>query len=125
MDNVDFESDEFKASVRALANKLKIAQHHDHLTTLSACCKLIQTSFSKEALAKKDKPKKKGSSTLLDMPLGFSTNDPILDKAAKILRLCFINDLRKLQTQINETIVQVQNITANPKTDTRLGKVGR
>lgn len=32
---------------------------------------------------------------------------------------------RNLQTRINEAIVRVQAVTANPKTDTRLGKVGR
>ncbi|KAG8201975.1 hypothetical protein JTE90_027448 [Oedothorax gibbosus] len=126
LDNIDFESDEFKGCVKALANRLKIVQHPDHLVTLSACCKIIRTYFSKEALANKENVKKNcNASALLDMPLGFTTNDPVLDKAAKILRLCFINDLRKLQTQVNETIVQIQNITANPKTDTRLGKVGR
>lgn len=125
MDNLDFESEEFKGCVRALANKLKIVQHPDHLKTLQACSKVLKTYFTKEALANKENTKKGSLSTLLDMPLGFATNDPVLDKAAKILRLCFINDLRKLQTQINETIVQIQNITANPKTDTRLGKVGR
>ena len=37
----------------------------------------------------------------------------------------YIHDLRELQTKINECIVAVQTITANPKTDTKLGKVGR
>jgi hypothetical protein len=32
---------------------------------------------------------------------------------------------RNLQNRINEAIVSVQAVTANPKTDTRLGKVGR
>lgn len=56
---------------------------------------------------------------------GFSLGDPVLNKAAKILRLLYIHDLRQLQTKINESIVSVQNITANPKTDTKLGQVGR
>ena len=48
-----------------------------------------------------------------------------MNEAAKILRLLHIQDLRRLQTMINECIVAIQSITANPKTDTRLGKVGR
>ena len=48
-----------------------------------------------------------------------------LDDAAKVLRLLHIQELRDLQTKINETIVSVQSITANPKTDSRLGRVGR
>lgn len=126
LDNMDFESSEFKGHVKALAQLLGVSPHPDHLETLSACCTVIQNSFSKEALEKKQNTKKGGKqSSVMEMPLGFETNDPVLDKAAKILRLCFIHDLRDLQTKINEIIVSVQNITANPKTDTRLGKVGR
>ena len=51
--------------------------------------------------------------------------DKILNDAAKILRLLHIKELRDLQTKINETIALIQGITANPKTDTSLGKVGR
>jgi len=46
-------------------------------------------------------------------------------KCLQILRLLFIHDLRDLQTKINECIVSLQTVTANPKTDTALGKVGR
>lgn len=51
--------------------------------------------------------------------------DKTVNDAAKILRLLHIKELRELQTQINEAIVCIQAITANPKTDTKLGKVGR
>ncbi|KAF8763856.1 RNA transcription like protein [Argiope bruennichi] len=122
---MDFESAEFKGHVKSLAQVLGVSPHPDHLETLSACCTVIQQSFSKEALEKRKNAKKGKSSSMMDAPLGFETNDPVLDKAAKILRLCFIHDLRDLQTKINEIIVSVQSITANPKTDTRLGKVGR
>lgn len=40
------------------------------------------------------------------------------------MRLLFIKDLRDLQTNVNEIIVAIQAITANPKTDSSLGKVG-
>ena len=51
--------------------------------------------------------------------------DPVLKEAVKILRLIHLNNLRDLQSDINATIETVQAATANPKTDTRLGKVGR
>lgn len=57
--------------------------------------------------------------------LGFQTTDPLVDKAAMILRLLHLHDLRDLQTIINEVIVCAQNITADPKTDSKLGRVGR
>lgn len=58
------------------------------------------------------------------MNCGMDLGDPVLNQAAKILRLLHIQNIRQLQTQINELIVAAQNITANPKTDTKLGKVG-
>lgn len=57
--------------------------------------------------------------------LGFDTGDAVLNEAAQILRLLHIEELRELQTKINEAIVAVQAIIADPKTDHRLGKVGR
>lgn len=52
-------------------------------------------------------------------------SDATLNEAAQILRLLHIEELRELQTKINEAIVAVQAIIADPKTDHRLGKVGR
>lgn len=53
---------------------------------------------------------------------------PLLKKRnynARKLSIIFIfQSLRQLQTTINETIVGVQQITADPRTDSKLGKVG-
>lgn len=57
--------------------------------------------------------------------LGFSTGDVQVDRAAAVLRLLYIDDLRELQTQVNEVIALTQEYTANPITDARLGQVGR
>lgn len=54
----------------------------------------------------------------------FVFNDKDVDEAAKILRLLQVHSTRNIQTGINETIVSIQEITGNPKTDTKLGKVG-
>lgn len=62
------------------------------------------------------------SSVSLFLP---SSPDAVLNEAAQILRLLHIEELRELQTKINEAIVAVQAIIADPKTDHRLGKVGR
>lgn len=55
---------------------------------------------------------------------GFGIENQDVEKAARILRLLQIQSLRQLQTVVNETIVSVQNVTADPRTDTKLGKVG-
>ncbi|QDZ17728.1 RNA transcription, translation and transport factor protein [Chloropicon primus] len=62
---------------------------------------------------------------LCSLPLGFTTGDEAVDSAALVLRSLYIQDLRGLQTTIDETVVGVQEYTANPKTDSKLGKVGR
>lgn len=68
---------------------------------------------------------KKGGFKIEDFPLGFSTGDKAVDKAATLLRMLFVKDLRQLQSLIDKTIVDAQEYTANPKTDSRLGRVGR
>jgi len=54
----------------------------------------------------------------------FFIADSAVNEAAKIIRLLHVTELRALQTRINEAIVAVQAITANPKTDQSLGRVG-
>lgn len=61
---------------------------------------------------------------VMEADLGFDTGDYVMNQALKVMRLLYIHDLRDLQTHINECIVSVQNLTSNPKTDTKLGKVG-
>lgn len=56
---------------------------------------------------------------------GFTTGSNVLDSAGTILRMLYIEDLRELQNQVNSLLVQVQEFTGNPKTDSSLGRVGR
>lgn len=123
--NLDSNSPDFKAGVTALANILKIQRHDDYLVMLKAIRILIQDKLSPEAVAKASQ-NKEGIPVALDKhTLGFDTGDATLNEAAQILRLLHIEELRELQTKINEAIVAVQAIIADPKTDHRLGKVGR
>jgi RLL motif-containing protein 1 len=63
------------------------------------------------------------------LPLGFAMaagdGAPALERAAKVLRALYIQDLRDLQTQVDRLVVQAQEYTANPKTDSSLGRTGR
>lgn len=52
------------------------------------------------------------------------SSDPDVLHAMKVLRLAQLHRLRDLQTCINECIVAMQQVTSDPKTDTKLGKVG-
>ncbi|XP_032362083.1 RNA transcription, translation and transport factor protein [Etheostoma spectabile] len=123
--NLDSSSPDFKAGVTALANILKIQRHDDYLVMLKAIRILIQERLSPEAISKASQSTE-GIPVALDKHvLGFDTGDATLNEAAQILRLLHIEELRELQTKINEAIVAVQAIIADPKTDHRLGKVGR
>ncbi|KAM3849226.1 RNA transcription, translation and transport factor protein [Diretmus argenteus] len=123
--NLDSTSPDFKAGVTALSNILKIQRHDDYLIMLKAIRILIQERLSPEAISKASQTKE-GLPVALDKHmLGFDTGDATLNEAAQILRLLHIEELRELQTRINEAIVAVQAIIADPKTDHRLGKVGR
>ncbi|XP_005996050.1 RNA transcription, translation and transport factor protein isoform X2 [Latimeria chalumnae] len=122
-DNVN--NPDFKAGVMALANLLHIQRHDDYQVMLKAVRILVQERLTQEAVTKANRSKE-GLPVALDKHiLGFDTGDATLNDAARILRLLHVEELRDLQTKINEAIVAVQAIIADPKTDHRLGKVGR
>jgi len=59
-------------------------------------------------------------------PLGFEgSGRPAVDDVARVMRMLHVQELRRLQDSVNATIVSLQEFTANPKTDARLGRVGR
>ena len=112
---------------------LKVTPHPDPAVTLASCRIVIEKRFSKQAL-ETHKQKSGGDKlaksqqkyfSVTAKDCGFNLGDPVLDEAAKVLRLLHIRELRNLQTSINELIVAVQTITADPKTDQTLGVVGR
>lgn len=59
------------------------------------------------------------------LSLGFSSGDTTVDKLSTAIRLLHVRDLWTLQHCINDAIAGMQAVTANPKTDSKLGKVGR
>jgi len=61
----------------------------------------------------------------MDFPSGFEMGSQSLDQAAAVLKMLYVVDLRELQSGINAVLCEAQHWTANPKTDSRLGKVGR
>ena len=111
-----------------MSNLLQIPAHPNPQTRLEACCKLLKSQI----LGTKENSANSNNNScmkidLQDHDFGFTDKnmDPVLKEACKILRLLHLTNLRSLQNEINNTIELVQSATANPKTDTRLGKVGR
>lgn len=59
------------------------------------------------------------------LPVGLQIDDPDVKRAAAVLRLLHGIELQQLQVNINQVLNELQQLTANPKTDARLGRVGR
>ncbi|KAK4469556.1 hypothetical protein MN116_007097 [Schistosoma mekongi] len=125
--NININSNEFKENVLKLAKLLQIPNHPDIRILFKAICLVIEQKLEVNVL--NNAIKEYGTSKvdmlkLDDVCLGFSVSDPVVKAAAVALRLLNIDRLRKLQNQANAGIVHVQKLTADPKTDERLGKVG-
>ena len=64
--------------------------------------------------------------TTEEFPLGFKTGKASVDKAAIVLKMLYLSQLRELQQSINHVLNLAQDeFTGNPVTDCKLGKVGR
>ncbi|CAL8080438.1 unnamed protein product [Calicophoron daubneyi] len=125
--NIDVYGPEFKNMVTKLAHMLQIPSHPDPLQMFKAACLLIENKLSAETIEKavEDYGRKRiDELKSTDVCLGFEVTDPDVRAAAVALRLLNVNQMRRLQDQANAAIVQVQKLTADPKTDERLGKVG-
>ncbi|KAL9954076.1 hypothetical protein ACROYT_G041568 [Oculina patagonica] len=123
--NLTVDNPDLKAGVASLSRLLSLPEHPDHFVLLQAIRSLIEGKLSSvTSKADKTSDKKTDVIPLHKVDLGFDTGDSAVNEAAKIIRLLHVTELRELQTRINEAIVAVQAITANPKTDQSLGKVG-
>jgi len=118
-ENVD---PEVLKAITGIGAALQLPEGTTATETLQAARALVAASLTPEAMAKKGKVQRFNPQTF---SLGFTTGDKSVDRAATVLRLLYIDDLRSLQTQVNEIVSTLQDFTANPKTDSKLGKVGR
>ncbi|XP_028178999.1 RNA transcription, translation and transport factor protein [Ostrinia furnacalis] len=104
LDNLDFSSPAFKAGVERVSALAGVGPHPDPKMRLAALAKILKTAPHPDPL---------------------KTEANMIQRPSDVLTLLFVQDLRDLQTKINEALVAVQNVTADPRTDTKLGKVGR
>lgn len=93
----------------------------EFLQRISRQVRLFLTEGSMKAIATEGKE----GIPLEDFPLGFNTQDEVVNQVALVLRMLYISDFRELQNDLNALIVLGQEYTANPKTNSTLGKVGR
>eukprot|EP01137_Pigoraptor_chileana_P013416 Opistho-2@4678 len=126
---IDYASPEFHSELCKVAETLALpVVDVDTATLLKAVAFFVENKLLADAIevAKiQSTDKSKMAINLERETAGIDTGDATLNKAVAILRLLHMAELRDLQTKINEAIVAVQAITANPKTDSSLGQTGR
>uniref|UniRef100_A0A914QR32 Uncharacterized protein n=1 Tax=Panagrolaimus davidi TaxID=227884 RepID=A0A914QR32_9BILA len=105
----------FDEIVRSKAAELKIASHP---STMRMAMAILSCN-------NQPSPENDSAFKLSEVPSGMkSTGDNKVDDALKILRMVNVYRYRDLQTQVNEHLASLQEITADPKVDSKLGKVG-
>ena len=90
--------------------------------------RVIRRKFSTRAVRDAKKKNNNNNEEVLnvdDFPLGFSTGSDSLDKAAIVLKMLYIAELRDMQQAVNQVLTTAQEYTGDPKTDSSLGRVGR
>lgn len=60
-----------------------------------------------------------------EFPLGFDTEDEVVNQVALVLKMLHLDEFRDVQNNVNEVLSLCQSYTANPKLNSSLGKVGR
>lgn len=117
---VDLANSEVGGTISSIAAAL----HLNASLPLVDQLRLIRSKLADEVLPALSDQSLLSGASFEALSLGFSTGDALVDTAAKVLRLLYIKDLRRLQTEVDNSIVEVQEYTANPKTDASLGKTG-
>ncbi|TKR72882.1 hypothetical protein L596_020268 [Steinernema carpocapsae] len=122
LEGLDLTSEKNKAAVERMRSHLNITSHPDPNVVLRAICKRIMSA----ELSESERSASDGKSFALNkFDLGVkSSGDPKVDAAIRVLRLLHLQNMRELQTGINETLVAVQKVTADPKADVKVGRVG-
>ncbi|KAJ1347180.1 hypothetical protein KIN20_002180 [Parelaphostrongylus tenuis] len=113
---IDYSSSEFATKVKDLCQLIGLADHPDPVVCLKAACIFISENLNKSIINERNAEQKSGyvpnifelRSFPLDLP---DQKQGSLNAAARILRLLNIEALRKTQTNVNETLVAIQNLT--------------
>eukprot|EP01111_Echinosteliopsis_oligospora_P005597 TRINITY_DN1905_c0_g1_i1.p1 TRINITY_DN1905_c0_g1~~TRINITY_DN1905_c0_g1_i1.p1 ORF type:complete len:237 (+),score=59.89 TRINITY_DN1905_c0_g1_i1:107-817(+) len=142
LDTTTYKSQEFENAIQDIAKLLHIPIHSDLSICIEAVERIVRRKFSREAWLQATKELKAVNNSKNQVenvnpghidssinhdkfPLGFDTGENEVNRASTILRLLYISDLRELQTRINDAVVTVQGFTADPRTNSKLGKIGR
>ena len=128
-------NDAVREEINTLAREIGCYHPQSATTnTADACARLLSESRKNSAAAQKDKgapktralanaPRARVNVNLNDMSSGIDAQGDA-DDVVKLLRLLHLVQLRGLQTEVDRVLAEVQALTADPRTDAALGKVG-
>ncbi|XP_003371305.1 adenylate kinase isoenzyme 6 [Trichinella spiralis] len=130
----DGDEPKFEDFVQTIANLLGVTSHPDIVTTLKSAMNIVKlrngavnSALSAKCSISPNEKKLESLSAeaidLSDFESALEIKDKALVEVVAVLRMLYVKKLRLVQSQINELITVVQEMTANPKTDQRLGKV--
>uniref|UniRef100_A0A1I7Z7Q7 DnaJ-X domain-containing protein n=1 Tax=Steinernema glaseri TaxID=37863 RepID=A0A1I7Z7Q7_9BILA len=123
LETLDLSNERNVAAIERMRKHLNITSHPDPGTVLRAVCKRILEGRQGSTNGAAQDDAKKFALNKFDLGIK-SSGDPKVDAAVRALRLLHLQNMRELQTGINRTLVSVQSVTADPKADVRVGKVG-
>ena len=109
LDSLNFETEEFRSCVKQLANHLRIPPHTDDITTLKAVLVYVRNRLDDQP--PDDEKRKSSIFKLEEIPSGTNCEIKEISEAVRLMRLLYINNLRDLQTSINQILVNLQSIT--------------
>ncbi|EFO84335.1 hypothetical protein CRE_20494 [Caenorhabditis remanei] len=115
MNRLDYSSPKFAENARALCSILGISEHHpDPKVLMKAACLYITENLSDDVIGEETDDVLKGKKLLdiKDFPIGMEVpKNGAAHFSARLLRLICLSQLRDVSKMINETLVEIQNLT--------------
>ncbi|CAO4363828.1 unnamed protein product [Caenorhabditis nigoni] len=115
LNRLDYTSPKFAENARALCSILGISAHHpDPKILMKAACLYISENLAEDVIAEETEEvlKKKKLLDIKDFPIGMvAPKNGAAHFSARLLRLISLKQLRDVSKMINETLVEIQNLT--------------
>lgn len=124
VENSDNSSSSLTNAIDELGMMLNLARTDDDISYLSLIHKKIKFFLTDGSLHCLQTKGADGIS-LNEFPCPFECSDELIKRTSTILRMLYLSDFAELQSDLNSLIVLGQEYTANPKTNSALGAVGR
>uniref|UniRef100_A0A1I7T4A8 NPH3 domain-containing protein n=1 Tax=Caenorhabditis tropicalis TaxID=1561998 RepID=A0A1I7T4A8_9PELO len=115
LNRLDYTSPKFTENARVLCSILGISAHHpDPKILMKAACLYISENLGEDVIAEETEEvlQKKKMLDIKSFPIGMEVpKNGAVHFSARLLRLISLKQLREVSRMINETLVEIQNLT--------------